>query len=163
VLNDTDHSYYWTVLKADGVAAQQAWAWKTFANGAGPMFMDPYLEVWGGRNAPSGTNVDRYWDTLRNALGRTRMYADRMDLAHATPQGSLSSTGYCLAAPGAQYLVYQPSSGAFTLTMAAGTYAFEWYDPTAGTIAATGSVDVGDGDHTFTPPFSGDAVLLLVH
>ena len=29
VINDTDHCYYWIGLKADGLAAQRAWVWKT--------------------------------------------------------------------------------------------------------------------------------------
>jgi hypothetical protein len=30
VLNDTDHSYFWTGLKQDGIQAQRAWVWKNF-------------------------------------------------------------------------------------------------------------------------------------
>jgi hypothetical protein len=161
ILNDTDHSYSWTSLKADGLAAQRAWAWKTLAIGAQALFMDPYLEVWAGRNSPSGGQPDPYWNTLRDALGRTRAYADRLNLERAVPSGGLSSTGYCLADPGSQYLVYQPSSGEFTLTVVAGTYAYEWFNPSTGAVAATGTVSVGSETRSFAPPFSGDAVLLL--
>jgi len=161
VLNDTDHSYYWVGLKADGTAAQQTWAWKVFLSGASPLFMDPYLEAWAGRNSPTGSTPDPYWETMRNALGRIRSYADRLDLERATPQGSLSSTGYCLANPGAQYLVYQPASAAFTLQALAGTYSFEWFNPTTGAVAQTGTIALAGGSQQFTPPFSGDAVLLL--
>jgi len=161
VLNDTDHSYYWTGLKADGPAVQRDWAWQTFARGAAPLFMDPYLEAWGERNDPSGASVDPYWETLRDALGQTRLYADRLDLEHAVPSPELTSTGSCLASPGAQYLVYQPSSGPFTLTVVAGTYTYEWFDPGAGAVAETGSITVASEERSFTPPFAGDAVLLL--
>ena len=161
MLNDTDHSYGWTSLKSDGPAAQRAWAWKTFAIGASPLFMDPYLEAIAGRNSPSGGSPDPYWNTLRDALGRTRIYAGKMNLERAIPSGGLTSTGYCLADPGQQYLVYQPASGAFTLAVVAGTYGYEWYDPSTGALASSGSIAVGSETHTFSPPFSGDAVLFL--
>ena len=161
VLNDTDHSYYWTTLESNGPDDQRAWAWKTLALGASPLFMDPYQEVWQVRNNPSGNTPDPYWNVLRDALGNTRRYADKIDLAHDVPSGSLSSTGYCLANPGTQYLVYQPSSGAFTVTMMAGSYTYEWYNPKTGTVAQTGTQSAAGGNVTFTPPFTGDAVLLL--
>ena len=161
VLNDTDHAYYWSELRGDGVPAQRAWAWETIALGAQPLFMDPYLEARAGRNSPSGGNVDPYWEPLRYALGYTRSYADRMDLAHAVPSASLSSTGYCLANPGTQYLVYQPSSGAFMVNVMAGTYTAEWFNPSTGTVAQSGSMTLAAGNRSFTPPFSGDAVLFL--
>src|SRR5262249_56181870 len=125
------------------------------------VFMERSLEVWAGRNSPSGSQPDPYWNTLRDALGRTRTYADKLDLERAVPSGGLSSTGYCLADPGNQYLVYQPSSGAFSLTVVAGTYRYEWYDPAAGSVAATGTIVLGSEAHSFSPPFAGDAVLLL--
>jgi Family of unknown function (DUF6298) len=161
VVNDTDHSYYWSALVSDGLAAQRAWAWTTLTLGAYPIFMDPYLEVWAGRNDPDGANVDPYWETLRNALGDTRRYAERIQLRYAVPSSSLCSTGRCLAIPGIQYLVFQPSSGSFSLTMVAGSYSYEWFDAGNRTVAETGSIDVASGPRTFTPPFSGQAVLLL--
>jgi hypothetical protein len=44
ILNDTDHSYFWTGLKTDGLAAQRAWVWKNFTRGSQCLFMDPYLD-----------------------------------------------------------------------------------------------------------------------
>lgn len=162
VVNDSDHSYFWTGLKSDGQAAQQAWVWKNFTLGNNVLFMDPYLVVWPGRNAPGATTVDPYWEVMRNALGRTRIYAQKMNLAGMTPQGSLSSTGYCLASTGSEYLIYQPSSGAsFNVNLSAGTYSYEWYNPSLGSIAATGLVTATSGSLPFTAPFSGDAVLYL--
>jgi hypothetical protein len=161
VLNDTDHSYYWTTLESNGPDAQRQWAWETLTLGASPLFMDPYLEVWPVRNSPTGNTPDPMWNMLRDSLGNTRRYADKIDLGHDVPSGSLTSTAYCLANPGTQYLVYQPSSGAFTVTMVAGTYNYEWYNPKSGMIAQTGSMSVAAGSVSFTPPFTGDAVLLL--
>ncbi|HXJ73808.1 MAG TPA: DUF6298 domain-containing protein, partial [Candidatus Dormibacteraeota bacterium] len=42
ILNDTDHSYFWIGLKADGLAAQRAWVWQNFTRGSQCLFMDPY-------------------------------------------------------------------------------------------------------------------------
>jgi hypothetical protein len=161
ILNDTDHSYGWSQLKADGPAAQRAWAWKTLCLGSAPLFMDPYLEPWAGRNNPTGGRPDPAWDTIRAALGRTRRYAERLDLSRAVPSPALCSTGFCLADPGREYLVYKPpGAGGFKVTTVAGTYRFEWFNPATGAVGDTGTITVG-ADHTFTPPFTGDAVLLL--
>jgi hypothetical protein len=162
ILNDTDHSYGWSDLKRDGAAAQRAWAWKVMCAGTSPLFMDPYLEPWQDRNAPTGGRVDSSWNTMRDALGWTRLYAERLDLERAVPSGALSSTGSCLADPGHQYLVYKPTGGTtFKVTMVAGTYRFEWFNPASGAVSTAGMITVGAGDQTFTPPFPGDAVLLL--
>jgi len=59
-----------------------------------------------------GASPDSYWDVIREAMGSTLTYANRMNLAVMTPQSNLSSTHYCLANPGSEYLVYQPSGGA---------------------------------------------------
>ena len=171
VLNDTDHSFYWTSLKKAGPAAQRAWVWKNFLRGNQPLFMDPYLDKRPERNDPIGTDprdphfglrVDPYWDTIRKAMGQTLAYATKVNLAAMTPDVALSSTGYCLACPGSEYLVYQPvPDTAFTVTLAAGTYAFEWFNPGAGAVASTGTFTAGDESRSFTAPFSGDAVLYL--
>jgi hypothetical protein len=164
ILNDTDHSYGWQPLQSDGLAAQRAWAWETLCIGAQPVFMDPYLEVWAGRNQPTGTTLDASWNTLRDAMGFTQLYASRLDLERAVPSPPLCSTGYCLAEPGHQYLVYKPPTGpaTFTVNVTAGAYSFEWFNPATGRKSDSGMMTLPAETHTFTPPFSGDAVLLLL-
>jgi len=169
IINDTDHSYPWAEMKSDGKAAQRAWVWKNFTSGNNVAFMDPYLVVWPRRNSPSGstsdphvgTRPDSYWDVIREAMGSTLTYANRMGLVAVTPQPPLSSTGYCLANPGAEYLVYQPSSGPFSLDVLVGTYRYEWLDPSTNRIALSGTISVSGGNQSFNPPFRGDAVLYL--
>jgi len=83
-----------------------------------------------------------------------------------TPKGGLSSTGYCLAqtpSVGAEYLVYAPNGGSFTVNLSATTRVLnvEWFDPSSGSTTSGGSVS-GGSTQTFTPPFSDDAVLYLV-
>lgn len=169
IINDTDHSYSWADLKHDGKTAQRAWVWKNFTLGNNVAFMDPYLVVWPRRNSPKGATADphigaapdSYWDALRDAMGSTLAYANRMNLVTMTPQPSVSSTHYCLGNPGTEYLVYQPSEESFTLNLVAGRYQYEWFNPSTDKIISTGAISVTARVHSFTPPFMGDAVLYL--
>ena len=168
-INDTDHSYGYIDMKHDGTAAQRAWVWENFTVGNNVAFMDPYLAIWPGRNAPEGSTADpevgakpdKYWDVLRDAMGSTLTYANRMNLVAMTPQSFLSSTHYCLANPGTEYLVYQPSAGPFTVNVLAGTYVYEWLDPSTNTIGSSGTVSAPSGNRSFSPPFANDAVVYL--
>jgi hypothetical protein len=99
-------------------------------------------------------------NSAAQVIGYTNVYAKKMNLAGMTPQGSLSSTGYALANPGSEYLVYQPESRGFSVNLASGTYNVEWLNPATGAITADTSAS-GGGARTFTPPFSGQAVLYL--
>jgi hypothetical protein len=161
VINDTDHSYYWVAMQADGASRNITWAWENFTRGNNLAFMDPYLTPWPGRNNPTGGRVDPQWNPIRLALQDARLYGEKVDLAHMTPQSALSTSGYCLANPGSQYLVFNPSAGqSFTVTTLPGTYTYEWFDPATHALVQTGSVTVGPGP-TFTAPLSGVSVLWL--
>ncbi len=164
VLNDTDHSYFWTGLKADGVAAQRAWVWKNFTRGNQCLFMDPYLDPShdAGRNHPAGGEPDPYWEPLRAALGLTRSCATRMDLAGMVPHEGLASSGYCLANPRRDYLIYLPRGGEVTVDLSAaeGELAVEWLNPAKGTSHTAGTVS-GGAKRVLKAPFSSDAVLCL--
>jgi hypothetical protein len=95
-------------------------------------------------------------------MGRARTYAQKIDLAAATPHDELSSTTYCLANPGKEYLVYKPGDPkAFTVSLVAGAYEFEWFNPTTGAVAEKGSFKSTEGSRSFAAPFDGDAVLYL--
>ncbi len=164
VLNDTDHSYFWIGLKQDGVAAQRAWVWENFTRGNQCLFMDPYLDPSHdpGRNDPAGGRPDPYWDPLRDALGRTRACAERMNLAAAVPHDELASSGFCLADPGREYLVYLPQGGEVTvdLSAASGFLQTEWLHPVQGTTVRA-EPTAGGGRRTLLSPWPGDAVLYL--
>ncbi|MDO8522827.1 MAG: glycosyl hydrolase [bacterium] len=128
--------------------------WKFFARGYNLWLLDDLSNMNGStaffNSVPS-----------RNALKYIQIYAKKMNLAAMTPQGALTSTGYALANVGTEYLIYQPKSNtAFTLNLAVGTYAYEWFNPTTGLIVQTSSVS-GGATKSFTAPFSGDAVLYL--
>jgi hypothetical protein len=172
---DSDHGYTWVPLKEHGPARQQAWVWKNFLRGNQLLFMDPYLARTEGksvgRNNPGGVNPadsyfgrtpDPYWDTMRAALGRTRLYAGRINLAAALPHPDVASTGYCLAQPGVEYLVYNPGPAPdFTVTLPAGAYALEWYDPTTGKVVGTERLEVKQSPCPFSAQCSPDVVLYL--
>jgi hypothetical protein len=165
IINDTDHSFYYLSLQKVGLTAQRVWVWKNFTRGNQVLFMDPYLDPtpWDmtDRNHPSGDTPDPYWDILRSAMGDARLYAERMDLAAMIPQNALSSTGYCLANPGREYLVYQPEAGTFTVNLQAGDYHYEWFSPINHTVISTGSFTAAAGSRSFTAPLNSEAVLYL--
>jgi hypothetical protein len=80
------------------------------------------------------------------------------------PHGELASTGLCLAQPGAEYVVYAPTGGIFTVNLSRAknrTLTVRWYDPCKGRFHPTGRIVGGDTAEQFTPPFEGNAVLHL--
>jgi hypothetical protein len=139
-----------------------SWAWKSFVRGLHPIMLESLPTSlagndgggWGGGNMPDVIEA-------RKAMGHTRSYATRMNLASMVPHDGLASTRFCLANPGREYLVYQPRAGEFSVNLTAGSYAFEWFNPTTGSVASTGSVKAAGGKQAFTPPFPGSAVLYL--
>jgi len=141
ILLDTDH------LAVE--FGSQAWAWKSFLRGYNLLYMD---------NLTSSTDKE----ATRLAMGQTLAYANKMNLAAMTPRDDLSSTSHCLANPGQEYLVYQPSSEtSFSVNLVSGTYSYEWFNPSFGWVDSSDTIKVSSGDKTFTPPFRGDAVLYL--
>lgn len=169
IINDTDHAYGAGELKHDGALGQRRWVWENFTSGNNVAFMDPYLVVWPGRNAPEGSTADPYiglkpddfYAPIRDAMGMTLTFAHRMNLVAMTPQPKLASTHFCLANPSKEYLVYQPYGGPLTVDLSAGTYRYEWLNPTSNRITSSGTLLASDGEHSFQPAFSGDAVLYL--
>ena len=156
IVSDTDHLW--------GIGGNVAWVWKSFTRGLNPIFMDP----WEPR-ALRDPEWDRAAESLdaegiRLALGHARRYAERMDLSEAKPLGGMASTGYCLAKPGEEYLVFQPGEGSFTVDLTAGKgkqFVSEWCEPRTGKRQAGERVS-GGATTTYSPPFAGPAVLYLV-
>ena len=166
ILNDTDHLW--------GIGGNTGWVWGSFCRGMNPLFMDPYLEAKKAEGAEEkkgetwtdhlgeGPAIDPRWDPIRRNLGYTRRYADRMDLKEVVPRDDLSSTRYCLANPGREYLIYLPEGGEVSVDLAGGrgTFDAEWFNPATG--VAQGGGKAGGGDRrSFTAPFEGEAVLYL--
>ena len=166
VISDTDHLC--------GVGCDRSWVWKSFARGLNPIFMDP---IW----MPE-------WESTRKAMGMTLAYANRMNLSTMRPRGDLASSGYCLADPDNEYLVYLPFEAhklestpiirrfrhqisnfrrlfnqtvTIDLSNASGKFLVEWCDPSSGEITKGTAVRAGT-KRSLTAPFEGDAVLYML-
>jgi hypothetical protein len=165
IILDTDH--------LPRLELSYAWVWKSFTRGLNPIFMD-------------AVEMPR-WNSIRAAMGATLGWAERMDLAKMRPRGDLASTGYCLADPGQEYLVYAPldvpwiesrrfvrrlttparnirrllkSNVTLDLSSHPAKFAVEWFNPCNGKSTAGASV-TGGTRLSFTAPFRGDAVLYV--
>jgi hypothetical protein len=87
-----------------------------------------------------------------------------MRLIDMTPRLDVASTGYALVNAGQEYLVLQPTGdrAPFTVDLAAGPYAVEWFNVTTRESSTADSVSVETaGSTSFTAPFNGPAVLYL--
>jgi hypothetical protein len=155
---DSDHLFLNVMLEDE--KASRSWVWKSFLRGHNPILMDNIFEDSTGRAVPP-TLHRRGFVAARAAMGDTRRYADKINLAAMMPRTDLSSTGYALINPGSEYLVYQPHDGPFTVSVEPGTYNYEWFDPASGKIYSDGSVPAVDRYLSFSAPFKGDAVLYL--
>ena len=174
-INDSDHSY-WEMWK-DTPQQNRNYAWKNFLTGNQVLFMDPYVVYYPREHrnlcaSPTDaicSSPDARWDNFRNNLGYILRYSRKLSLGNVTPRSELSSTGYCLAqtpSVGAEYLIYAPSGGSFTVNLSAmpgsRALAVEWFNPSTGATVAGDPVLSGSSAQAFTPPFSGDATLYLV-
>jgi len=176
VICDTDHLW--------GIGGDHQWVWKSFLRGLNPIFMDPYT-VKEHQNHPS----KREWDLIRKNMGYTLTYSKRVDLASMVPRNDLSSSMYCLANAGREYLIYLPSLhprrlkwfyrlglhkwlgwavklvgwneiAIVDLSASSGTYRVEWLNPRTGETTDGGSTECG-AKRSFRSPFTGDAVLYI--
>ncbi len=131
--------------------------WRCLLLGYQFILMDPYMDVRIGEPK----EPDPEYEAERQAMGAARRMAERMDLARTTPQPGLTTTGYCLAESGSEYLVYAPNGGRFELKLAKGTYQAQWIDPRTGNATEAGNVISEEAAHAFTSPGHGAVVLYL--
>jgi hypothetical protein len=151
--------------------------------------MDPYDGQAPERGAPLGYDPNNAKDVnIRDNMGYTVLYSQRVDLAAMVPHPELCSTSYCLANPvphNAEYLVYLPvgnnirkllnrfglyrnplvylpsdSTATVDLSAAVGELTVEWFNPLTGDIVMGKSVS-GGISQSFTSPFANDAVLYI--
>jgi hypothetical protein len=162
LITDTDH---YAAGKGDAL-----WAWKSFMRGHNPILMDFGLTEGVIPPDPSSENFEtsqyNAFEQARYAMGDTLHYAQQVNLIEMEPNGELSSTGYALANPGAEYLVLQPddSGGPFTVELVDGSYTGQWYSVNSRETTDVGEIKVPRGGSiSFTAPFAkaGPAVLYL--
>ncbi|MBI5771355.1 MAG: DUF4038 domain-containing protein [Verrucomicrobia bacterium] len=160
---DTDHTWNNPAMtRISQQRADHAWVWKSFLRGYNPIYMDP-LDLTQPDGVLPYAKGNAYAIVLaRPAMGHTRAYAERVNLAAMTPRNDLASTEYCLANPGNEYLVYLPDSGEVTVDLSAATGAMtvEWFNPRTAEKRAGERVG-GGAKRQFQAPFPGDAVLHL--
>lgn len=79
------------------------------------------------------------------------------------PSDPLVSSGWCLAQPGREYVVFQRQAQPFTLNIggASSTLAGEWFDPLSGKRSAAGTFK--NGTAQLTPPADWDEAPLVLH
>ena len=102
-------------------------------------------------------------EEIRQAMGQTLKVAKRINLAKMIPHNELSSTTFCLAEPGIEYLVYfsEMKEGQVDLSGIKATLKVEWFHPLRRIVRQGGKVE-GGGKLKFTPPFKEGAVLHLM-
>jgi hypothetical protein len=153
---DTDHLC--------GICGDVAWVWKSVTRGHNPLLMDGY-DGSAGVGDPNYNPGDPIWESIRKNMGYARSYALRIDLAHAVPHGELASSGYCLAKPGSQYLVYS-TGGTYGVTVNLSAVApnvsltVEWFNTSTGVAKVVGTV-TGGTSRRLTPPSTGGSVVFL--
>ncbi len=150
ILADTDH--------LGGIWGTRQWVWKSFLRGINPIFMDPY----DGKILEKGAGS--VWvEEVRVAMGHTLQFAEKMDLINMTPSSALSSSGFCLAKEGKEYLVYisEGKDVKINLTSVSGEYTVEWFNPADGTISK-GKMVSGNHEISLVSPFgTNEAVVYL--
>jgi hypothetical protein len=158
VISDTDHHGH------KPYPERRQWVWMSLLRGHNPIFLDLYPDQeTKQKDRITRSVLDPQWEPIRQAMGRARLVADRIDLAAMPPRNELASTGYCLANPGAEYLLYLPGGKKATVELGGvrRTFAVEWFNSETGETHFTKPVQ-GMGKVSFVSPIqSSDALLHL--
>ncbi|MHC4628263.1 MAG: hypothetical protein ACYTDV_14890 [Planctomycetota bacterium] len=102
------------------------------------------------------------WRRVRSNVGTAVEYASRLDLANVAPRDDLASSGFCLAEPGSQYVVYQPGDGPITVSgLRPGTsYHYELYDSGQGRVVEDGRIRASGTSKSFESTDKGSVLYL---
>jgi hypothetical protein len=145
---------------------------KTYGGGDDPLVI--FKRAWEVYMAGAyGTYYYTYtsWDVIRvndNPVGYAYYknlagFFNQTGLWLMEPRDSLVNTGYCLANPGTEYIVYQPEKKEFTLKIerAKGPLPATWFNPLTGDQLK--AENVKNGESTFTPPSTWADGPLVLH
>jgi len=93
------------------------------------------------------------WQRIRSNVSQAAAYARRMDLSNAHPRVDLATTGFCLACPGEQYIVYQPKSEPFEVSglIPQADYLYEWFDTDRHRVVEKNRFTSSAASKSFTP------------
>lgn len=120
IIADTDH------IDPQLKTIDSTWVWKSFLRGLNPIVIDPYRDVC----VDSPAEPVKGFELMRKAMEQTRLYSKMIDLTKMTPHNECSSTNYCLANPGEEYLAYQPQSEKlFWVDLPPGSYQVDLFSP----------------------------------
>ena len=148
IISDTDHLW--------GIGGNEIWLWKSITRGLNAIFMDPYDGI------VLGQRFDPRFEALRQDMGHALRLSRRMNLNRCRPLGDLASTGYCLADPGTEYLVFQPGAKQpVTLKLEPGEYTTEWFDPRKGRTVSKKTISAVQRQREFPCPVNGAAILYV--
>lgn len=112
--------------------------WAAFTAGAASV---GYYKGGGGDLTVQDYRVESsYWNTLTRARDFFGNHVN--NVTSMNPADSLVSTGWCLANPGFNYVIYLPNGGSPTLNLAgqSGTFTVKWFDPRIGGSLQNGTV-----------------------
>jgi len=132
------------------------WAWTAFTRGYHFCLYDN--EIWESTQIPTSA-----YERMRYNMGAILNYANAaINLAAMNPRNDLSSTGFCLANPGMEYIIYQPGSSSFTIKGLSDNteYSYQWFNTDSYSEQGTGTITTSGSSRSFSPPFS-KAVLVL--
>ena len=117
------------------------WVWRCMLNGYHFVIMDFYMDARAGSPRMPVT----HWESIRRTVGFSCLVAGACDLRHMQPAPQLASSGYCLANPGVEYLVYldeQPQVE-IDLTATEAPLTLRWFDLETGSFTSGESVEPG--------------------
>lgn len=136
------------------------WVWKSMTRGLHPMsYETPLID-----ETDLTSHVDGlFLKKIHANIKASQRFARLATLATMSPLQGMSSTGYALADPGREYLIYQPDDGAFSVDglMPQQAYDLEWFQPSSGQTIAEENFVAQTPRHSFTPPMPGRAVLYI--
>jgi hypothetical protein len=104
-------------------------------------------------------------EPARHAMGDTRGFAERINLAAMQPSAEVSETSFALADLGKEYLILQPSeaSDPFTVSLPPGQYTVGWHSLRSRERARAATLTIADADPVSVSPPSEVAAPAVVH
>jgi len=98
---------------------------------------------------------------LYDALRHLALLIRSLPFWRMRPHPEVSSTGFCLAEIGVNYITFTPEAQPITLTLPSGRFLARWFDPRTGKWHGQPQLISGGKVVPLTPPADGDWVLVV--